>query len=172
MDTPNPILPPDSFLLPHNQRRARVRLVVFLVLGVHALGLLAMLMQGCKQPVTAQAEQAETNQVPRFETPTNLPVVPPPTATAVVQTPASPSTPAPVSPSPVPAPPTVPGTDYKVAKGDTFGKIARQFHISTKALIAANPGVSPTRLRIGQSIRIPAAANASANTLALVKSAQ
>ena len=44
---------------------------------------------------------------------------------------------------------------YTIQAGDTFYKIALRFQISLSSLLAANPGVDPNRLSIGQQIRIP-----------------
>ncbi len=44
---------------------------------------------------------------------------------------------------------------YTIQAGDTFYKIALKLGISLASLLAANPGVDPQRLRIGQVIRIP-----------------
>lgn len=44
---------------------------------------------------------------------------------------------------------------YTIQPGDTLYKIALRFQISLSSLLAANPGVDPNRLRIGQQIRIP-----------------
>ncbi|MGZ0654337.1 LysM peptidoglycan-binding domain-containing protein [Coraliomargarita sp. W4R53] len=45
---------------------------------------------------------------------------------------------------------------YEIQSGDTFGKIATLKGVSLDALIGANPDADPRRLRIGQSINIPA----------------
>lgn len=50
------------------------------------------------------------------------------------------------------------GQLYTIQSGDTFYKIAQRFRISLVNLLAANPGVDPNNLRIGQVIRIPAPA--------------
>ncbi|HAN86355.1 MAG TPA: hypothetical protein DCQ13_01790 [Firmicutes bacterium] len=42
--------------------------------------------------------------------------------------------------------------------GDTFYRIAQRAGISISALTAANPGVDPNRLRVGQVICVPRAA--------------
>lgn len=47
------------------------------------------------------------------------------------------------------------GMPYTVKAGDSFFLIARTFGISLDALLAANPGVDPDRLFIGQVICIP-----------------
>lgn len=44
---------------------------------------------------------------------------------------------------------------YYVRPGDTLYKIAALFRVPVEALLAANPGVLPTDLLIGQQIRIP-----------------
>ena len=77
---------------------------------------------------------------------------PPPSAQptqAPVQTPEP-------SPSAVATPvPSV--TSYVIRKGDTLIAIARKFHITLKALRAANPGITdPTLIQIGQKLVIPA----------------
>lgn len=44
---------------------------------------------------------------------------------------------------------------YYVRPGDTLYKISALFRVPVEALLAANPGVIPTDLLIGQQIRIP-----------------
>lgn len=44
---------------------------------------------------------------------------------------------------------------YTIRAGDTFFLIARTFGVSLDALLAANPGVDPDRLMIGQIICVP-----------------
>jgi LysM repeat protein len=147
MNTPtSPLFPQGTFLEPKNKGRARVRVAVFVVLAVHGIGLLALLMQGCKkdnQAGTAAADQTNampTNVAPAFE-PTNMPP-------AVTNT-ATPTTLAPVTP------PEALATEYTIAPGDNFSTLSRKFHVTTKALVDANPGVEPTKLQIGQKIHIP-----------------
>jgi N-acetylmuramoyl-L-alanine amidase len=45
--------------------------------------------------------------------------------------------------------------NYMIQAGDTLSKIATQSGVDLKALMDANPGVDPRRLRIGQAIVIP-----------------
>ncbi|HYH02550.1 MAG TPA: LysM peptidoglycan-binding domain-containing protein [Bacillota bacterium] len=47
------------------------------------------------------------------------------------------------------------GTTYIIRAGDTFFSIAQRYDVSLNALIAANPGVDPNRLVVGQQICIP-----------------
>ncbi len=59
----------------------------------------------------------------------------------------------------IPVPPTGQcpgGFIYVIRPGDTYYSIARSFGTVVPALIAANPGVDPNRLLIGQSICVPA----------------
>jgi LysM repeat protein len=139
-----------------NQGRARVKIAVFVVLAIHGIGLLALLMQGCKKEPDATVppplEHTDTNAAPTtFVEPTNTPpaVTNEPLVTSNV--------PPAVLTEPV-APPSVPATtsEYKVAKGDSFSSIAKKMHVSAKALQEANPGIEPTKLQIGQTLHIPA----------------
>jgi LysM repeat protein len=44
---------------------------------------------------------------------------------------------------------------YTVASGDSFAKIARKFAVKMDAIEAENPGLDPTKLKVGQKIKIP-----------------
>ncbi len=44
---------------------------------------------------------------------------------------------------------------YSIAPGDTLAKVARKFAIKRDAIEAENPGLDPTKLKVGQKIRIP-----------------
>ena len=150
MNNPSPLVPQGSIQDLKNQGRARVKIAVFVVLAVHGIGLLALLMQGCKKEPEASVpppDQAATSTAPAFvETTNTVPAdtnPPPLTATP----------PATIEPTPATAAAI---TDYKIVQGDTFSTIARKFHTTTRALMDANPGIEPTKLRIGQSIKIPA----------------
>jgi LysM repeat protein len=51
--------------------------------------------------------------------------------------------------------PTPTTFSYTIVQGDTLGGIASRFGVTLEALIAANPGVQPTALRVGQKLVIP-----------------
>jgi len=53
-------------------------------------------------------------------------------------------------------PPCPGGNFYTIRRGDTLFAIARFYNITLNALLEANPGIDPLRLRIGQVICIPA----------------
>lgn len=55
-------------------------------------------------------------------------------------------------PGPTPCPG---GTLYTIRAGDTYFSLAQRFNVTVAALIAANPGVDPNRLMVGQQICIP-----------------
>lgn len=46
-------------------------------------------------------------------------------------------------------------TSYTIRRGDTLYAIARRFGIPLSLLLAANPGVNPAALRVGQVITVP-----------------
>ena len=60
-----------------------------------------------------------------------------------------------VTPPPAPVP-EVAGTEYVVVKGDSLAKIAKKHGVKLSALKAANPGVEPTKLKVGQKLSVPA----------------
>jgi LysM repeat protein len=55
------------------------------------------------------------------------------------------------------------GRDYVIVAGDTLAAIAKKNSVSLKALVEANPGVSPKKLKIGHKLQIPAGVTAVAS---------
>ena len=155
MNNPNPFVPKGSLLEQSSQRRFQLKIAVGCVLTVSVLGLVVMLIQGCKR------ETPNENPAPEF--PTNTPSLtdtnPPIVDTNTYAMPAMPTNPPSgfVVPPVMPAIPETPGSTYEVVKGDTLDKISKAHHISTKELQAANPGVDSKHLKIKQKINIPAA---------------
>jgi len=150
MNNPNPFVPKGSLLEQQSKRRSRMKLGVFCVLLVGVVGLTAMLIQGCKREQNNEAE----NQPP---VDTNMVVMntnPPPTEV---------SNPPVVAPVVVPPPVyAVAATEYVVVHGDTLGKIAKRHGLTLKAIQAANPGVEPAKLKVGQKLSIPASSGGAA----------
>jgi len=142
MNNPNPFVPQGSLLEQQSKRRSRMKLGVLCVLLVGATGLIAMLIQGCKR------EQSET---PPEQPPvdTNAVVVDTNAMTMMA------SNPPVVAPVVVPLPAVPSGTEYVVVHGDTLAKIAKKNSVTLKALKEANPGVEPTKLKVGQKLTIP-----------------
>ena len=156
MNNPNPFVPKGSLLEQQSARRSRLKLAVFCVLAVSVTGLVAMLIQGCKREkpsdtdlnppsLDTNAPAMDTNLPPMSVS--NPPVVVPPVATnpPVVIPPVAPVEPVAAA-----------GSEYVVVKGDSLAKIAKKSGVTLKALQAANPGVVPTKLKVGQKLAIPA----------------
>jgi len=59
--------------------------------------------------------------------------------------------PPPERPRPAPSPPRT----HVVRAGETPAAIARKYRVNVKSLLAANPGLSPTRMRVGSVLRLP-----------------
>ena len=176
MKSSNPFNLPGSRMAELQQKgRTRFKFVIAAVLVANVLLFSGLLIQGCqRQPAAAAgpddtgastassdtnssavASQAPaTNPTPPFEVPST-------NATAAAQVP------------PEAAPPSTPAAtkDYTVVKGDSFYKIARANHVSMKALAEANPGVDSSKLKIGQTLHIPPAADASATPVAATSGA-
>jgi LysM repeat protein len=100
-----------------------------------------------KPPITAAA---------KAETPKPAPVAtPPPKPASVATLPPKPTAP-PTAPSKEEAPPAPANSNtYTVAKGDNPYSIAKKLHVSYNELIAINEIKDPTRVRIGQKLKIP-----------------
>jgi LysM repeat protein len=104
-----------------------------------------MLIGGCKrEQVEPTPPPVDTNTVAMD---TNAPSVEPSNPPVAV--------PSVVAPAPAPVPQAA-GAEYVVQKGDSFAKIAKKNGVSVKAIEAANPGVAPTKLKVGQKLSIPA----------------
>ena len=58
-------------------------------------------------------------------------------------------------PDPAAAPQTPPQRTYSVRRGDTLAVVALIYGVPPSALRAANPGLDPNRLKVGQVINIP-----------------
>jgi LysM repeat protein len=160
MTNPNPLQTKPLQTDQKNKSRARVKVAVFFVLTIHAVGLLAMLMQGCRrdQPASETAA-ADTNPPPVTPTleATNPVVTPEPTPAATA------SNPPPVVEAPAPTTQGAAAQDYTVVQGDNYYAIGKRFGgVSAKAIADANPGVDPTKLKVGQKLHIPAASAAAA----------
>jgi len=135
-----------------NQGRAKFKLAVFCVIGVHVVGLMALLLtQGCKRE---QVPPTGDVQPPLGDVNTNLPTmdnysndVALASSNAVVPTTAIPEPP-PYS--------TSTATEHVIVKGDTFYDLAKKYGVTMQALKDANPTVNPSKLQLNQKIVIPA----------------
>ena len=124
-------------------------------MGMTALACLAMTTIGCGGNKKGNDPLAMNAGV------TDISVVPPAAVAAPAPTPVQPvvsDTPTQV-PAPVAAAPAAPaGGKYTVQKGDTLWKIATASYGDGKQwqkIASANPGLSPSTLKAGQTIMIP-----------------
>ncbi len=165
MNNPNPFVPKGSLLEQQSARRSRLKLAVFCVLAVSVTGLVAVLIQGCKRekptdelqpPILDSMTNTDLGSTnPPLTEVTNPPITVPPVVTnpPVVVTPIDQVTPA-------------AGADYVVVKGDSLAKIAKKNGVTLKALQAANPGVVPTKLKVGQKLSIRAGGSTPTSSVA------
>lgn len=165
MNTPNPLVPQGS-LQEQSKKKSQVRIIVFSILAIHVVLLTVLMIQGCKpeQPV-AKPEipplppLTDTNPPPPPPLPvepTNLPVLPSNPPVVVPPTTFNPTPPIEV--------PAASGSEHVIQKGETLAVIAKKYGVSVKAILQANPGIAPTRLKINQKINIPAKPPGSATT--------
>ena len=92
---------------------------------------------------------------PSADPATPEPTPEPTTATeAPAATPVATSTPPPSTPAPTAAP-TTSGETYRVKSGDTLVAIAARFGTTTRVLIRLNGIDDPSRLRVGQILKLP-----------------
>jgi len=177
MNTPSPLIPQGSI---HTTRsRSHIRIAVFTILAVHLVLLFALLMAGCKktseQPKNDLAADTGAPVPPPFD-PNTIPPAgsnPPslaPTGTAPVVTSSTSTSPLPPPIEPPRTETTTPpsnlaeGTEHTIIKGESFYTLSKKYNVSTRAIVNANPGVDPARLKIGQKVKIPAATAPAAST--------
>ena len=58
----------------------------------------------------------------------------------------------------VPATPAPAALTHTVARGDSLSGISKRYNVKMASIVAANPGLKPDRIRIGQKIAIPSVA--------------
>ncbi|HEU5124587.1 MAG TPA: LysM peptidoglycan-binding domain-containing protein [Verrucomicrobiae bacterium] len=172
MNNRSPFAPQSSQPEPNNSSRARVRLYVFGIWSIHVVGLIALLMVGCRrqepEPIPAPEDTTTFPMDTTLDAPSNVdmnvptneaPMLPPPETNLPPLTP-PPQVSLPPDTTPIPPTTSLPpaaGQEYTIVKGDTFSGIAKNFPGVTARMIQdANPSVDPTRLKIGQKIQIPA----------------
>ncbi len=163
-------------------KKSHVRIAVFSILAIHVVVLGGLLILGCKR----EDKDASLNTPPPANTdPVTPPLMTDPGVVSPLTSntpPISdlgahpsnslpptiiPPVPAPsnvvVIPPPFTPPPTTPvggdgltTTDHKIVKGDLLDTLARKYGVSAKAIQAANPTLVPTRMKVGDVIKIPA----------------
>jgi len=190
MNTPSPLIPQGT--IPAKGKSSFFFKVV-MILAVHVVLIGGMLLQGCKDtnkdnanasnpPADTTVSSADTSNLPPVTNggmsnavtamPSNpgpvapsIPMQPGPQSNAAMQ-PVPPMLPPPavVTPTPTPTPGPTDTKEYVIASGDTLGKLAHRNGVSLKAIIEANPGINPKKLKVGQKVEIPAGTGAVAST--------
>ena len=158
MSTPNPLVPMGTV---PDQSKSRIRYTFIAIIALHAVLFGSMLIAGCNktEPPPVDAPLTFTNPLPVWPEATNLvpavpiasnpiPPIPPPTGN--ILTPPIPS----LNPQD-----TLSGTtgmsEHTIVKGEILATIAKKYKVGWKSIVDANPGLDPTRLKIGQKIKIP-----------------
>lgn len=159
MNTSNPLIPKGSLL---EKGKSHFRITVLATLAVHIVLLCVLLIAGCNKKNADQTADTGLAVPPPQATepvpwPTNPPPVPPtPLNTQQTVAPFAPRDQIVTPPTPAPGTET-PGTvtEHTIVKGDTFATIGKKYGVGYKAIEAANPGVNPNRLKVGDKIKIP-----------------
>ena len=159
-----------------------------LVLGMN-MAVACLVMQGCKavkpvkdlpppEPVTVETPAApvatvtEAPVVTEVDTPAKQEVAPPPATRTVAKLPPPPAPKkpaAPVAPSVGAAPSAA--TVHTVKRGEILSSISKKYNVKMSAIVAANPGINPDRIRIGQKLNIPGSAAAPKSNVMLASTA-
>ncbi|HWN95629.1 MAG TPA: LysM peptidoglycan-binding domain-containing protein [Methylomirabilota bacterium] len=167
MNEASPLVPQGSFEA-HARGKSRVKFAFYTIVVVHVLAIAGFLIIGCKrEDRDAASNTTPTNDLstPVFgtdpgivsapATDTNLPVAVAPTSSPGVT--ATPVTPAVATqPPPVIDPIPAAASEHTLVKNDTFATLATRYGVSVRAIQAANPNLNPTRLQIGDKVKIPA----------------
>jgi LysM repeat protein len=158
MNTPSPLVPQGTFA---DKGKSQIRLTVFAILAIHMVFLGLLLIAGCNKKPTDQADTG-LPPVPAVEQPWPTPST---SAPPIVSTPPPldvPPIPPSLTPSVVVATPPAPPppeagavVEHTIAKGESFYTLGKRYGVGYKAIAEANPGVNPTRLKIGDKIKIP-----------------
>ncbi len=169
MNTPNPLVPQGS--LP-DKGKAQIRITVFAILAIHVVLLGVLLIAGCNKKTEPEVAPENTGLPPVPpamenwpEHPPALPPVtqdvtqlPPPVPPTIQET--TTYTPPPVESTLTPGVPASTGySEHTISKGESFYTIGRKYGVGYKSIADANAGMNPTRLKIGDKIKIPPASS-------------
>lgn len=152
-----------------------------LVLGMN-MAVACLVMQGCKAvkpvkdlppPETTTVESSTAPTVSEIATEPDAPApgvpgagvqqetMPTPPATRTVAKLPPPPAPAPKKSAAAPAAPAAGATPaaepvvHVVKRGEVLSGISKKYNVKMSAIVAANPGLNPNRIRIGQKLNIP-----------------
>lgn len=181
MSTPNPLAPQGSLL--EQQARSKSSLqIAALIVGLHVFVIGGLLILGCdKEKKQTQTESGTGSTLGSAVAPdTNLlsTGIDPYASSNAAPIPSLPAYPSPASNVPPVVAPVVPdhppvvtdatspaplagASEYKVKAGDNPAKIAKAHGVTTKALLEANAGLDPKKLKPGMTIQIPGGSSTS-----------
>ena len=108
-------------------------------------------------PMVGSSSPAAADPAPVVKTQPAAPAVPAPLVTQTAPAKAAASKPAVATTKAEPAAPS--SATYKVAKGDNPYKIAKKLGVTSQELLKANNIDDPTKLQIGQVLKVPGKAN-------------
>jgi len=108
-------------------------------------------------PMVGSSSPAAADPDPVVKTQTAAPAAPTPLVTQTAPAKAAASKPAVATTKAEPAAPS--SATYKVAKGDNPYKIAKKLGVTSQELLKANNIDDPTKLQIGQVLKVPGKAN-------------
>lgn len=127
--------------------------------------------QPVEQPVVTEVETVtpapsvpgagvEQETMPPAPTTRTVGKLPPPAKPAETKKPVA--APASVAPAAAPTISTTPAatTVHVVKKGEFLSGISKKYNVKMSAIVAANPGINPDRIRIGQKLAIPGSVTA------------
>lgn len=183
MNEPSPLVPQGSFEA-QARRKSHVKIAVFSILAVHVVVLGGLLILGCKReekpevadnagtppaleqdltppPFGAEAVTTSTPPVTPVEPLAGSPQTGNPAGNPAPVTPNTSLQPPPVAPVTPVQPPVQPATEtaavieHKITRGESFSTLATKYGVTVKAIQDANPNLVPTRLQIGNVVKIP-----------------
>jgi LysM repeat protein len=179
MNKPSPLIPQGSLPQGAGRGASNVRIAVVTIIAIHIVFFGGLLMQGCKRDnkkndlTTGEGTNGALTLPVMTNRETLVDTNPAPASNDIstaYQTAGSQSN-APALPSLVTQPepfgganpmPSSPGSEYTIVRNDTLSKIAHAHGTTAGAIVKANPGIDPAKLKIGQKIQIPAGAAATA----------
>jgi LysM repeat protein len=169
MKEPSPLVPQGSFEA-QAQSKSRVKLAFYTIVAIHLLAIGGFLIIGCKRddkdaaliepppPTNDLAVVPPLGSDPSVVAPaltnTNPPVGIAPTP-AVTSSVAIPPTPTPNTTTIIADPAPLAMTEHTIVRGDSFSTLAMRYGVSVKDIQTANPNLNPTRLQIGDKVKIP-----------------
>jgi LysM repeat protein len=174
MNNPNPLIPQGSLMEQKAKGKPHLRVALFIV-AVHLVFLGGLLIQGCKKEEEPPGSQAAATNDLSALSPTDRDSPYNTNAGALTANPSAfdPGLTSPplatnlIGQTPLPTHAVLEtaaaNREYVVIRGDSFYSIGKKFGVSANAIARANPGIDPTRLKVGDKLQIPPASSTTAS---------